>query len=272
LVSQETDLTVVWGPAHKDSILGVPYSLAYIAMRTTPTLQYTIVIRGTDLISWDSWSKEDFDIKAPLVPFSKFDPMAPTDAMISQGTANGLQDLLDLVDPTTQKSMLEFLIEEKPPTLFVTGHSLGGTLTPPLAAYLTSVFYGGNADNVTAWTFAALTSGDEAFANYYNGLNDPSFLGRLHNTLDIAPFLWWSESDVENIYSSEKLEWKWPEDDFFEHLFSEAAGNGYTQPGNDQPLTGQFDSTYTKWIDQAFHQHHSATYQELVDALYPPIT
>lgn len=268
---KDLGLKVVWGPAEKVSSWGIPYSLMFVAMRSEPE-EYIVVIRGTNMYSWESWTKQDFDI-GTTKPFNQLAPHAPANARISQGTLNGMNDLLELSDPTTYKGVLDFLKGAKPRYLYVTGHSLGGTLTPPMFAYLNDWLYGGGyVSNMALWSFAGLTPGDGGFNSYFNSLFNPEFQWRLHNTLDIAPFCWWSLDNIKNIYVPHDLSWGWPEDDVIGDLFKKAAGKGYAQPKGDKALPGKFDTSIFDeylWTAQAMHQHHTTTYKKLVDAAYP---
>ena len=271
---QQLGWQVVWGPAELVSWLDVSYSLAYVCRRPQPYNEYTVVIRGTNMMSWDSWEKEDFAIGTTR-PFNELAPHAPANALVSYGTFRGTTDLLSLRDPQKKTSIVDFLRLEKPSVLYVTGHSLGGTLSPPLFAYLNDVLYGGNyVTNMALWTFAGLTAGDINFNTYFNGLFNPEFAWRLHNTLDIAPFCWWSLPNIQNIYQAYGLNWGWPEDDLIEDLFARAQGKNYAQPVGDQALPGTFDNSIVDeylWTAQAMHQHHSSTYQTLVNTVYPPL-
>jgi hypothetical protein len=268
---QQLGLDVVWGPVELVSWLDVSYSLAYVCMREDPN-EYTLVIRGTNMDSWDSWEKEDFAI-GTLRLFNELAPHAPASALISHGTYRGIKDLLKLNDPNTGAGIADFLSKANPTYLYITGHSLGGTLTPPMFAYLNDVLYGGGyVHNMAMWTFAGLTPGDAGFNTYFNSLSNPEFQWRLNNTLDIAPFCWWSLEDIQNIYQPYGLSWGWPEDNLLEDLFSRAAGKGYAQPVGDQALPGIFNADIIDdylWVAQASYQHHSTTYQTLVDNAYP---
>ena len=197
----------------------------------------------------------------------------PSTALVSQGTFNGMSDLLDLTDPISGLSLVAFLTQAKPRNVFVTGHSLGGTLTPPMFAYLNATLYnGGTISNMALWSFAGLTPGGTGFNKYFNSIipNNQGFLWRIQNSLDIAPLMWWSFKGVENIYGS-KLPWSFLECGPITDLFNDAskANIGYAQPQPGLLLTGTFDHSIIDanlWAAQALHQHHSTTYQTLVNA------
>ncbi|HVS00234.1 MAG TPA: hypothetical protein VMW27_26640 [Thermoanaerobaculia bacterium] len=261
---------VVWGPSQLVDEFGVSYSLAFVAYRDD-LQEYTVVIRGTPLDSWTAWTTETFDI-ATTVPFNQLVPDAPAGARISQGTCNGINDLLRLRDPGTGVSLVSFLKRVNPLFLYVTGHSLGGMLAPPLFAYLNYELYGGGfVHNMALWSFAGLTPGNAAFNNYFNSLGNKLFPWRLYNTLDIAPFCWWSKAGIESIYSP-RLPYGEPEQFFVDGLFGLAAGKGYAQPVyGGMPLPGVFhpETGFLAWVDEALYQHEVATYQQLVDRAYP---
>jgi hypothetical protein len=276
-VSAQTDLSVAWGPAECRSITGVPYSLMYVAAKAS-TGEYFVVIRGTDFYSLSTWLLQDFDVATsrPLGALPGNPKNIPSTALVSQGTFNGMTDLLKLTDPSSGQSLVGFLRGVKPRNLFVTGHSLGGTLTPPMFAYLNATVYnGGSISNMALWSFAGLTPGGTGFNQYFNSIipNNQGFLWRIQNSLDIAPLMWSSQSGVRDIYKSNGLPWGPFERDPIEHLFSDAnsAKIGYAQPQPGLVLPGTFDGSFIDdhlWAAQALHQHHSTTYQTLVNAKY----
>jgi len=268
---KENRFDVVWGPAEATSIVDIAYSLMFVAYRAE-TNEYVVVIRGTNPLSLEAWCEQDFAI-GNLQPFDQLAPEAPSDALVSQGTFNGMSDLIGLRDPVTDVDVVSFLRGLKNNNLYVCGHSLGGTLTPPLFAYLNDVLYGGgHVTNMALWSFAGLTVGDAGFNAYFNGLGNPEFRFRLHNTLDIAPFCWSSLENIRNIYEPYDLKWGLVEEEYLKHKFNQAAGLDYAQPLGDKALPGKFDTKFIDdhlWTSQAMHQHHSTTYKKLVDIAYP---
>lgn len=276
---QKIGQSVVWGPVQLVSSVYVPYSLMYVAFDNA-TKEYIVVIRGTNFDSWSSWTEQDFAIgnTQPFNTLPSNTPInAPSSALISQGTFNGMSDLISLKDPVTKINIVDFfngvIKINKNFKLYVTGHSLGGTLTPPMFAYLNDQLYGGGfVNNMALWSFAGLTAGNVGFNSYFNSLLNSQFQWRIHNSLDIAALLWYSKSDVENIYKPYRLYWGWAEEDFIKNLFKEANGISYEQPKGDCSLTGIFDYSIIYediWTAQALHQHHSITYKKLVKTHFP---
>jgi hypothetical protein len=260
---QDMSLNVVWGPAELSTPF-VPYCLAFIA-QSPGTGDYYVVVRGTDPESLTSWLKEDFDISTTK-PFTDFVSSAPQNANISTGTWNGMNALLQLTDPNSKQKMLDFLKTQAITSLYITGHSLGGTLIPPLFAYLSSNLSG---VSCTPVSFAGLTSGDNNFAAYINGLVG-TLKWRVCNSLDIAPLMFDSTTnEVENIYASEN---KYPvllTKDLLYHLFKDAAGKNYTQPTGEIPVTGTFNTGHWFWDTEALYQHHATTYQSMIQQQFP---
>ncbi len=285
-VSANTNLKVVWGPAKHTHWDDITYSLMFVACNAE-TGEYFVVIRGTNDYSLSTFLKQDFDLGS-TPPFSSLPdnpPNVPANAFISQGTFNGMSDLISLKEPVTGQSIVEFLRDQikdqKLLYLYFTGHSLGGTLSPPLLAYINAMLYEGNSiGNMALWTFAGLTPGGTGFNDYFNSIipNDQGFLWRIQNSLDIAPFLFSSQAHVENIYnfSPHYLKWSFLEKDLIEHWFKDAnsSGIGYAQPQVGEVIPGQFDTNLPgkgddSWILQVVHQHHPRTYKPMVNGKYP---
>lgn len=277
-VATQTGLQVVWGPAELSHWDGISYSRAFVA-GDAATGEYFVVIRGTNFESLSSWLKQDFDLDK-AVPFGELPgapPRVPANALISKGSFNGMSDLIRLRDPNTHASMVEFLSALKPRFLYVTGHSLGGTLTPTLFAYLNAMLNGGGpVTNMALWSFAGLTPGGTGFNAYFNTVlpNAQGFQWRIHNSLDIAPFCWWSFAGIQQVYVPYGLHWDFIDKDLVADLFHDAAkaGIGYAHPQAGLQLPGEFVHGIIDgdiWAAQALQQHHPATYQGLVAKHFP---
>lgn len=277
-VLEETGFDIVWGPAEVTSD-GIPYNLMYVA-KDPASSDYWVVIRGTTPESLTSW-KEDFDVSTS-VPFSTLPnaPSSSSSALVSQGTYDGMTNLLGLTDPTTYSTLVQYLdtLDASTINLYVTGHSLGGTLTPVMFAYLNTQFYGTQPTSLmNLWSFAGLTPGGSGFNNFLEPLL-PSGPWRFRNNLDIAPHLFSSQTDIENIYSQENLDPSDPVQELLDDWFQDAgeSGVGYAQPPQSaQVLPGVFDDSFPdedSFTLQALHQHHHGTYQALVKGENPPST
>jgi len=260
-------LTTAWGPADGTGLFGVPYSAMFVA-QDPATGSYIVTIRGTQYDSIWSWLFEDFDVYF-TTPFNTVAPAAPDDAYISNATYNGLQALFSLTDPNTGVSMIDFLTSQVTDgsTVYVTGHSLGGTLTFPMGAYIQGQLGMANITQTSVCCngFAGLTPGNGSCADFINGqLSSDSI--RFYNPLDIAPLLFNQQSALQNIYDPT---YPWDNLDFLlrgmiDGLYDSASGNGYTQPnGPGTSLPYDFNAQ-GDWRLEAEYQHHSTTYQTLV--------
>ena len=272
-VKKDTGFDVVWGPQVLYDALGVAYSAMFVAKDPTTKHLY-IVIRGTDMYSLYSWLEEDFDVgtgenlfKMPGIN-SHFVPNVP----IAKGTHRGLKELLSMTDDTTGHNLVTFLQNHRYPLIYIMGHSLGGTLTPPMMLYLNYVLNGGAViTNMIPFTFAGLSPGGHVFNYYFNHRFTSTVNWRVHNTLDIAPFMWGSGSYVYDVYKPWDLTlWDFtPDKGLIEHYFYEAARSGlrYGQPQAGQALQGVFDKSIIDenlWSAQAAHQHGTKTYKKLI--------
>lgn len=251
----DPDLSVAWGPAQLCQD-GIPYSLCFVA-KSASTGAHTVVIRGTELWSWEAWAHEDFAIRE-TVPFTNFVKGAPAGARLSLGSANGLGDLLRL--KSGEQTLIGFLNPAGASSISVTGHSLGGTLTGPLFAALRGQLT--SPPPMDLMSFAGLTPGNLSFADYLNGLT-PSQGWRVVNPMDIAPLCFTSLSLVEDIYG-DQLSPTLPVKAILSKLFG-SAGMTYVQPG-DQPvvLPKILSINQHMWVTEVLYQHHASTYLSLL--------
>lgn len=183
--------------------------LMLIARDLREPARYAISVRGTNILYPPDWVD---DLKVTHTdPWPTAKPPNPA-IYVSQGASEVLQSLLamtsnvfNMTPPpiTSPMSMIHLFMSEVLLTphdtdldIFVTGHSLGGEMATVLGLWL--------ADTTSAWTvrpkkvnlktytFAAPTSGNQAFADYYNSQVQNPQIGwqayRVYNEQDIVPY------------------------------------------------------------------------------------
>jgi hypothetical protein len=219
-----SDWKVAWGPS--TFIIG-PSSVSWQAGVATFTAtnsaylvhsqsqnRYVLAIAGTNPSSWFDWIVEDLFLvpgvtwQSALQSWGKSGrPAAPTSTTtpnLTSGTFIGVTHVLGLQDPKTNATLRSFLGSLSlgaTETLTVTGHSLGGALSPTLAlalidpeAPLSSL----PASQVRAYPTAGPTPGNEAFAERYLEYLPASrghhgwqiWNGDVWNTYDLVPRAW----------------------------------------------------------------------------------
>lgn len=183
---------VVWGPvvnSHNDTARNG----MFIAQKAS-TDTFVVAIAGTDAVSYYEWFFEDFDV----IPVP-WDPLHIKEkGLVSGGTMTGFLTLDQMVSGGLHAR--EFLVNQarifKNAQIWVTGHSLGGALSPAYALYLR--------DNMTKWVpgsqavinclpVAGATPGDSTFNAYYKQQMGATTT-RVWNTRDLVPH--WFETDM----------------------------------------------------------------------------
>ncbi|MEM6722204.1 MAG: hypothetical protein AAF611_22950 [Bacteroidota bacterium] len=222
-----TDWKTVWGPvvyshdqnssfARADNTMGVYYS---------PSEKlFVIAIAGTNAISSFGWMKEDFHVNETAV-WNHISGKGMGD--ISQGTATGLDVLINKmkdqgVDVLTALKNYITTNNITEAEVAVTGHSLGGALSPALALYLSdkrTEWNNGQKIQISTYPSAGPTIGvypnkkkdleKNNFIKYYNDEIDNGNIiyESTINNLDIVP-LAWDKDDIAKIptlYKSEKI-------------------------------------------------------------------
>ena len=204
--------SVIWGPytwsknAAKDKLKSTsskPYysdNTMYLAYNSD-TNKYVLAIAGTNEISLFDWLYEDlYTLKSEL--WSKLVPNTPaTNAEISEGTFKGMNILLNEINSQYSKSkagIVDFLTyhmktAQSGATLAVTGHSLGGALSPSLATFLKEIQSNwdptGKVTVLSTYPTAGPTPGNEAFAYHIEDQMGENYHA-LYNELDLVPHAW----------------------------------------------------------------------------------
>jgi hypothetical protein len=184
---------LVWGPGvYAGSFVGSTKSLnaMFIAVPEEDPQQAVVAIAGTNGTSLMDWIVEDFNVghKVPW-PFG-FSPLNPE---ISAGTFYGLDKLVSMKakdsignPPATAR---QFLATQSFTKVMVTGHSLGGALSPCYTLYLDETRPAWNASGSAALSClptAGPTPGDVGFSKYYDARLLPS-TSRVWNSMDVVP-------------------------------------------------------------------------------------
>jgi hypothetical protein len=188
-------------------------NLLYVAQDDRAPSRYAIVARGTDwnfLVDW----VDDFDV-LNTQDWSYASPPDPS-ILVARGSWDGLVALLLMTsslftDPwqSGTLTLVELLGQISASAtsgldLFVAGHSMGGALATILGVYLADTVGDWDAGaapiSLKTYTFASPTTGNQAFADYYNGLSCRSNSSwqafRVYNVRDVVPFAY---ADIEGI-------------------------------------------------------------------------
>jgi hypothetical protein len=159
--------------------------------------QLVVAIAGTDPYSAFDWIIED-GLVSTLVPWPAGNPPPSSDPQVSLGTFLGLSILQTLRpgprQPGVGTLLLDLLTTGRPgcPLVTVTGHSLGGALSPSLALYLSDTqgtWDPSAGTGIACLASAGPTPGNGDFAVYFNSqLEDATT--RYWNILDVVPHVW----------------------------------------------------------------------------------
>jgi hypothetical protein len=259
---------LVWGPAWERTWDNV----VFIA-RQTGTSIYAVVIRGTDYtpLGMDTLGQAYEDLAVgQQVPFGCGSPVG---ASIANGTLLGLHELTNQkgwsqIDPRVNQTLLDFLIAAAPETIYVTGHSLGGCLSTVLAPWIKfQLNQGGITPAIIAYTFAAPSAGNLAFADWYTN-NSGITSYRFFNTIDLVPMAWADLAGMKLLFSPNpgaSISLKLIIDGISLWLSDRdkviyVQPNGPGNPLKNNPTPGQ------NWFDEVGTQHAHNTYLTLLGA------
>ncbi len=280
---------VVWGPGVFQVLPGaIPANTMFVAEHQE-TGELFISIAGTNPFSAYAWFIEDFNVSETRA-WSYGD--APENVALSKGTLKGLLALQGMVPPNgvpAANVSLEgflatrFAAEGPPVEVTVSGHSLGGALSPAVALWLADTQKEWDHHTraaISVYAYAGPTPGNDHFADYINHrLGDR--LQRIANPLDVVTHAWnvCDLADVKALYTPElSRNTLW--DKAVDVFIAETNGVHYRQiDPNVLELPGKVKEELVWWllpdlvnyVGQVVYQHTLA-YFELLEVEYPEST
>jgi hypothetical protein len=194
---------LVWGvQVFQAADSSVADNAMYVAQNGNDSSEFVVAISGTNPISAYGWIVEDAML-VPTVPWTYNSANSASTGKITKGTNTGLKVLLNTLTDDGL-SLSEFLARQvanqaKPLSITLTGHSLGGALSPVVALALLDTqgipvaeANGWDPDSTTSIRVqpsAGPTPGNQTWRNYYdNALG--TVTDRLWNAIDMVPHAW----------------------------------------------------------------------------------
>ncbi len=259
---------LIWGPmVHYSTCFSYASALIFI-VRDTETGNLTLVIRGTNPLSLQTWLLQDLSVTTQ-VPWAKGKPQCGT---ISKGARRSL------IECTTSQPVSHFpgggvrlatavkdYFTENPHTqLYVAGHSLGGLIAPTLALWLYEQCAILKDIPIEVHAFAGPTAGDAVYATYANSVLNTKLnrVTRYVNPFDIAPRAW----NYEALMSFKDLYQPVVDTKFWDDLLIDAVGARvkdlqYTQIGTEVSIPSSVkEGTFFATLGTQIVYQHVAPY------------
>lgn len=190
---------LVWGPM----VFQAPHSTVadnamYVAQSVSNPREYVVAISGTNPISAYGWVVEDAKL-IPMVDWPYNTGSSVATGKISSGTNTGMTVLMSQLQDNG-KTLSQFLGDQisgsrNPLSVTVTGHSLGGALSPAVALALLDTqgtepgWDPKGKSKIAVQPSAGPTPGNDVWRNYYDGRLG-SATDRLWNKIDVVPHAW----------------------------------------------------------------------------------
>lgn len=263
--------STVWGPVvYQGSFSDVEDNAMFVAQGSDAAGNpvYVVSVAGTNPESvFVDLLTEDLDTTLTAWPYGAPSGLSPN---VSKGTLDGLGYLLAMQDPSTQQSLSAYLqgVQGSSATVIITGHSLGGALSPALglalfggpSAALDAASWGG----AYVFPIAGPTVGDQDYATFFadtfpvttdsegNTWNQLAW-----NTLDVVPLAWNQLSGLGTLYPSLTGS---PCLTSVQQGLAGLGGSSYVQLQN-QSYTGAFVAPTVQlnpvsaFLTEAFYQH-----------------
>lgn len=209
LLSVKADMQfsgISWGPAaYKDkAVLSEALIYAVKNKRNDAKDEYTIVFRGTNPLSIQSWLFQDLNV-AGQTPWNRQSVHTESDSSyISKASDTSLSVHTGVrYENTTLLEWICNLIKNAGGAkikINICGHSLGGLLSSTFALWLTDELTAMNLFDkleLSVYSFAGPGAGNSSYADYLN-VKIGSKYTAVNNNLDIAPIVW-KESDMYDV-------------------------------------------------------------------------
>ncbi|QIY53633.1 lipase [Streptomyces sp. RPA4-5] len=255
-------------------------NMAYIARSTNGSNEFAVVARGTDADLTDIL--EDLDV-GTVVPFPESG--SPKPITVSKGAMDAFQRVVkarSIVAPspnTTLAQALSAALGAAPaspqPTVYLTGHSLGGCIATMLAPYLQARTWP-KQPKFAVMTYAAPTAGGQSFVDYFNSV--PWVIDeRQNNAYDLVPHAWADLDTTTGWYPNPGPQATEEVKLLIGAISQRTKGNVYVQPGTLCLMNTGYTSlaknlvnkTTQDFLGQVAFQHANSTYLDLVEA--PPV-
>ncbi|WP_042380614.1 IPT/TIG domain-containing protein [Streptacidiphilus melanogenes] len=257
-------------------------NMAYIARSTDGTNQFAVVARGTDADLTDIF--EDLEVGI-VVPFPESGSPKPID--VSLGAKKAFDRVVNAystaASPIANRKLVDALAiavkaapVSPPPTVYLTGHSLGGCIASMLALYLQAQPWP-QGTQFGVMTFAAPTAGVQNFVDYFDSRS--WFVDeRQNNAYDLVPHAWADLDVTKDWYPSPGPQATDDVKSKIDKISKRTNGHTYVQPGTlclmnpgytllDDNLVNKTTQDY---LGQVAFQHANDTYLELVGAPVVP--
>ncbi|WP_377273699.1 IPT/TIG domain-containing protein [Peterkaempfera sp. SMS 1(5)a] len=255
-------------------------NMAYIAQSTNGSNEFAVAARGTDADLTDIL--EDLDV-GTVVPFPESG--SPKPVAVSKGAMDAFKRVVgarSIVSPSPNLTLVEALAaalgsasSSPQPTVYVTGHSLGGCIATMLAPYLQAKTWP-KQSRFAVITYAAPTAGVQSFVDYFDSV--PWVVDeRQNNAYDLVPHAWadllvtrdWYPGPGPQATDEVRL--------LIGAIDERTKGNVYVQPGTLVPMNTGYtklaknlvNKTTQDFLGQIAFQHANSTYLDLLDA--PPV-
>jgi hypothetical protein len=205
--------STVWGPvvfqnlqtlnadAKSSTKTGVSDNAMYVAYNQTADV-YVVAVAATNMNSTYDLYDLDLNVSSTVSfptginPQYSTNPASQNVGNVSAGAALGITNLLNMQDPTTSQSLQTFLngVVGSGATLIFTGHSLGGSLSPTLAAWLyPSAPAGWSAIYVVPT--AGPSTGDQGFCNNFTNVFPPYTVDGVDSPYGVVNQIIWNAYD-----------------------------------------------------------------------------